>query len=68
MQAQHSPGYPENYDFQLDAMEVGCYYRLAAKRGYYIKLMFEDIVMEDDRGAIEIYRRWDGTKGNKLLS
>ena len=48
-------------------MKVGCYYKLAAKRGYYTKLVFDDIIMEDDTGAIEIYRKWDDAKENKVL-
>ena len=63
-----SPGYPKNYEFQVDEMEVGCYYKLAAKRGYYIKLNIEEILMEEERGAIEIYRRWDDAKANKVVA
>ena len=50
-----SPGYPAEYNLQPDVEPNGCFYKLAAKIDYEIRLKFEELALKNNAGSIFVY-------------
>ena len=54
-----SPGYPAEYNLQPDVEPDGCFYKLAAKNDYEIRLRFEEVAFSSDTGSIFVYWKFN---------
>ena len=53
-----SPGYPAEYNLQPDVEPDGCYYKLAAKNDYEIRLKFDEVALSSNTGSIFVYSKF----------
>ena len=61
-----SPGYPAEYNIQPDIEPNGCYYKLAAKNGEEIRLKFEEVALNNNKGSIFVYSKLIATSANEV--
>ena len=57
-----SPGYPNVFTLPSEVSGYGCSYKVIAPGRYFIKLHFDDISFENNKGYIDVYYRWDSNK------